>query len=66
MAERIFCARPPSKTGIKILSKSLRGKSSINIPVHAIIKAVLQSLQVNEHEIKIAVKQVRLPATVFP
>ena len=59
----------------RILSKSFNGSSSIVMPTEAIIRDTAQTstptgkslaTHARKQEMKIAVKQVRLPATVFP
>src|SRR5574344_2906034 len=60
------CAIPPSAIGIIRLSKSFRGSTSINMPDAAIISDASAFLLTQKDEMKTAVKQVRLPATVFP
>ena len=52
--------------GMNKLSKSFRGKSSINIPTNAITKAEKADFVTKKVEIKIAPKQARLPSAVFP
>ena len=52
--------------GIIKLSKSFKGNNSMNIPITAIISAAKVLPHTAHEDKKIAAKQVRLPATVFP
>jgi len=52
--------------GIRRLSKSLRGRTSISIPAQAITRDNSESRVIKKVATKIAAKQVTLPAAVFP
>ena len=58
--------KSPIAGGIIRLSKSERGRISINIAQSATQREIKQSPQQQKVEIKTAKKQVRLPAAVFP
>lgn len=49
-----------------MLSKSFNGRTSISIAKRAMIKLVKAFWQTQKQEIYTAIKQVKLPATVFP
>ena len=56
----------PIAGGIIKLSKSASGSTSINIAHRAIINEVTVQPQQQKVETNTAIKQVKLPATVFP
>ena len=56
----------PITGGIKRLSKSAMGKTSINIAASPITSEIRVEPQQQKVDIKTALKQVRLPATVLP